>query len=54
MFCVVEDVFHDFVRRHEVVSVEGIFDALLSLADRTVAGYATQHEEAQVVRVDSR
>jgi hypothetical protein len=49
----VENVGHDFVRGQEVVSVvDDVDDALFGLAEEVAAGYATQYEETQVVRVD--
>jgi hypothetical protein len=48
----VDYVGHHLVGGEEVVGVEGVNDALLGLAERPVAGYATQHEQAEVVGVD--
>jgi hypothetical protein len=50
--CKVEDVGHHFVGGHEVICVEGVDDTLLCLSERTVVGYATQHEHAQIVGLD--
>jgi hypothetical protein len=47
-----EDASHDFVCKYEVVCVEGVYDALFGMAERTGVGYTTQHEETQMVRVD--
>jgi hypothetical protein len=46
----VENTSHDFVRRQKVVCVECVDDALFGMAERSVGGYPTQHEEAHVVR----
>jgi hypothetical protein len=43
---------HDFVRGHEVVSVEGVDDALFGMAEGAVDGNTAQDEETQVVRVE--
>jgi hypothetical protein len=45
----VEDASHHLIGGQHVVGVEGVNDTLLGLA-----GYATQHEEAEVVGVDGR
>jgi hypothetical protein len=50
----VEDVGHHLISRQEVVSVESVNDTLLGLTERAGVGNATQHEEAEVVRVYGR
>jgi hypothetical protein len=50
----VEDASHHLINRHHVVGVEGVNDTLLGMTKRTGAGYATQHEEAEVEGVDDR
>jgi hypothetical protein len=40
----VEDVGYHFVGGHEVDCFEGVDDGLFDLAERAVAGYATQHK----------
>jgi hypothetical protein len=50
----VKDVGHDHVGRQDVVLVEGVNDALFGLAEGAGARNATQHEEAQVARVNGR
>jgi hypothetical protein len=50
----VEDDGHHFMSRQHVVGVEGVNDTLFGLTERVGAGYATQHEEAEVVGVDGR
>jgi hypothetical protein len=43
---------HNFVRGHDVVSVECVDDALFGMAEGALAGNAAQHEETRVVRVN--
>jgi hypothetical protein len=50
--CQVEDVRHHLIGGQHVVGVESVNGTLFGLAERAGAGYATQHEEAQVVGVD--
>jgi hypothetical protein len=52
--CKVEDAGHHLISIQHVVGVEGVNDTLLGLTERAGAGYATQHEEAEVVGVDGR
>jgi hypothetical protein len=52
--CKVVDVGHHLVGGHEVVFVKRVDDTLFRLAERSVAGYATQHEQSQIVEVDGR
>jgi hypothetical protein len=49
-----EESCHHLIGGQHVVGVEGINDTLLGLAERAGNGYATQHEEAEVVGVDGR
>jgi hypothetical protein len=50
----VEDVGHNLISGHEVVSVEIVNDTLLGLTERAGARNATHHEEAEVVGVYGR
>jgi hypothetical protein len=50
----VEDASHHLIIRHEVVSFKSVNDTLFGLTERASAGDATQHEEAEVVRVYGR
>jgi hypothetical protein len=50
----VKDAGNHLVIRQHVVGVEGVNDTLLGLTERAGVGYATQHEEAEVVGVDGR
>jgi hypothetical protein len=50
----VEDDGHYLISRRQVVGVEGVNDTLFCLAERAGAGYATRHEESEVVGLDGR
>jgi hypothetical protein len=50
----VEDVGHHLISIHEVVRVKSVNGTLFGLTERAGAGDATQHEEAEVVRVYGR
>jgi hypothetical protein len=49
-----EDDGYHLIGGHQVVGVEGVNGTLLGLTERAGAGYATQHEEAEIVGVDGR
>jgi hypothetical protein len=52
--CQVEDAGHHLISRQHAIGVEGVNDTLFGQTERAGAGYATQHEEAEVVGVDGR
>jgi hypothetical protein len=49
----VEDASHHFISGQYVVCVERVDDALFGLTVWAVAGNTAEHEETEVVRVDS-
>jgi hypothetical protein len=50
----VEDDGHHLIGKQQVVGVEVVNGTLFGLTERAGAGYAPQHEEAEVVGVDGR
>jgi hypothetical protein len=52
--CHVEDACHHLISRQHIVGVEGVNDTLFCLTERAGAGYATQHEDTEVVGVGGR
>jgi hypothetical protein len=52
VLCHVEDASHHFVRGEEVVCVKRVDDTLFGVTEVAGAKDATEHQEAQVVRMD--